>query len=226
MPTMNTSVVSLNRPMVGVDDVRDGDLQRLRQDDEPHHLPVAEAERHGAPRTGPSGSPAGRRAPPRPCRPRRTARRRPARAAACPATRSSGTNSGSITLAMNSTVISGTPRTNSMKITENSRTAGMCERRPSASRMPIGSENTMPTADTTTVTSTPPHSVVVDLGQADQRPAEQQDERGDRHDDEEIDRAEIAARRLEPQQPDDADRQHARRTRRPASARRSDRSRR
>ena len=37
----------------------------------------------------------------------------------------SGTNSGSITLAMNSTVISGTPRTNSMKITENSRTTGM-----------------------------------------------------------------------------------------------------
>ena len=42
---------------------------------------------------------------------------------------------------MNSTVISGTPRTNSMKITENSRTAGMRERRPSASTMPIGSEN-------------------------------------------------------------------------------------
>jgi hypothetical protein len=31
-------------------------------------------------------------------------------------------------------MISGTPRTNSMKITENSRTAGMCERRPSAAR--------------------------------------------------------------------------------------------
>ena len=46
---------------------------------------------------------------------------------------------------MNSTVISGTPRTNSMKITENSRTAGILERRPSASTMPIGSEKTMPT---------------------------------------------------------------------------------
>ena len=61
---------------------------------------------------------------------------------------------------MNSTVMSGTPRTNSMKITENSFTAGMVERRPSASRMPIGSENTMPTHETTIVTSTPPHSEV------------------------------------------------------------------
>ena len=64
---------------------------------------------------------------------------------------------------MNSTVISGTPRTNSMKITENSFTAGMVERRPSASRMPIGSENTMPTQDTTMVTSTPPQSEVSTL---------------------------------------------------------------
>src|SRR6185436_869109 len=75
----------------------------------------------------------------------------------------SGTNSGSITLAMNSTVISGTPRTNSMKITENSRTAGIRERRPSASTMPIGNENTMPTEATTTVTSTPFHDVVSTL---------------------------------------------------------------
>src|ERR1700749_53885 len=36
----------------------------------------------------------------------------------------SGTNSGSITLAMNSTGISGTPRTNSMNTMEDSRTAG------------------------------------------------------------------------------------------------------
>ena len=35
--------------------------------------------------------------------------------------------------AMNSTVISGTPRTNSMKITESKRTIGSRERRPSAS---------------------------------------------------------------------------------------------
>ena len=72
----------------------------------------------------------------------------------------SGTNSGSITLAMNRTVTSGTPRTNSMKITENSRTAGMRERRPSASRMPSGSDTTMPTEATTMVTSMPPHSTV------------------------------------------------------------------
>jgi hypothetical protein len=61
---------------------------------------------------------------------------------------------------MNRTVISGTPRTNSMKITENSLTSGMFERRPSASTTPIGSENTMPMADTTTFTSMPPHNVV------------------------------------------------------------------
>src|SRR5438128_399578 len=75
----------------------------------------------------------------------------------------SGTNSGSITLAMNSTVISGTPRTNSMKITENNFTAGIVERRPSASRIPIGSENTMPAHETTMVTSTPPQSEVSTL---------------------------------------------------------------
>src|SRR3954452_11699863 len=30
----------------GVDDVRDGDFQGLRQNDEPHHFPVAQADRH------------------------------------------------------------------------------------------------------------------------------------------------------------------------------------
>src|SRR5262249_11466601 len=72
----------------------------------------------------------------------------------------SGTNNGSITPAMNSTVISGTPRTNSMKIIDNIRTAGMCERLPSASSIPSGNETTMPTEATTMVTSTPPHSTV------------------------------------------------------------------
>ena len=120
----------------------------------------------------------------------------------------SGTNSGSITLAMNSTVISGTPRTNSMKITENSFTAGMCERRPSASRMPIGSENTMPTHDTTIVTRTPPHSDVSTRRSPIGVQAVEQHVGDDRHDDEEIERAEIAPRRFEPQQPEDADREH------------------
>ncbi len=58
---------------------------------------------------------------------------------------SCGTNSGSIVLAMNSTVISGTPRTNSMKITENIFTTGSFDLRPNARAMPSGSENTMPT---------------------------------------------------------------------------------
>ena len=57
-----------------------------------------------------------------------------------------GRNSGSMLLAMNSTVMNGTPRTNSMKITLTSRTTGRCERRPSARRTPSGSENTMPTS--------------------------------------------------------------------------------
>src|ERR1700691_1151756 len=72
----------------------------------------------------------------------------------------SGTNNGSMTLAMNRTVINGTPRTNSMKITDKTRTAGRLERRPSARNMPIGSDATIPTVATTTVTSTPPHSDV------------------------------------------------------------------
>ena len=58
---------------------------------------------------------------------------------------------------MNSTVMSGTPRTNSMKITENMRMIGSRERRPSARMIPSGSENTMPTVETTMVTRMPPH---------------------------------------------------------------------
>ena len=52
----------------------------------------------------------------------------------------SGRNSGSITLAMNRMVISGTPRTTSMNMIERVRTTGSFDRRPSASRMPKGSE--------------------------------------------------------------------------------------
>ena len=55
-----------------------------------------------------------------------------------------GRNSGSITEAMNNTVISGTPRTSSMYPTENMRTAGNRERRPSASRIANGKANAMP----------------------------------------------------------------------------------
>src|ERR1051326_510686 len=38
----------LEQPDVGVDDVGDGDLQRLGQDDEAHHVPVTEPDRHRA----------------------------------------------------------------------------------------------------------------------------------------------------------------------------------
>jgi hypothetical protein len=47
MPTMKTSVVSLNRPMK-VLTMPGMTMQRLRQHDQAHHLPVAEAERHRA----------------------------------------------------------------------------------------------------------------------------------------------------------------------------------
>ena len=43
-----------------------------------------------------------------------------------------GTNSGNMTLAMNNTVISGTPRTNSINPIDSIRTNGISERRPSA----------------------------------------------------------------------------------------------
>ena len=62
--------------------------------------------------------------------------------------------------AMNSTVMNGTPRTNSMRMTEKSFTAGIFERRPSASRMPQGSEKTMPTKATISEISTPPQRFV------------------------------------------------------------------
>lgn len=62
-------------------------------------------------------TPASRRAPLPPYRRRRTAPRRPAAAAAPVRRPGLRTNSGSMTLAMNSTEMSGTPRTNSMKPT-------------------------------------------------------------------------------------------------------------
>ena len=50
-----------------------------------------------------------------------------------------------MTLAMNNTVINGTPRTNSMNTTLAARTAGNRERRPSARTTPSGKEKTIPT---------------------------------------------------------------------------------
>ena len=165
MPTMSDQRRVLEQADEGVDDVRDDDLQRLRQDDEPHHLPVAEAERHGALvlalRDGLQAAAhhlghVGRR---------RTARRRPARAAACRATSQSGTNSGSMTLAMNSTVISGTPRTNSMKIDAEQLTDGM--RRAAAERQQDAERQRERRCRPTTpamVTRTPPHRLVSTTG--------------------------------------------------------------
>ncbi|MNZ80704.1 hypothetical protein D3C78_993470 [compost metagenome] len=72
----------------------------------------------------------------------------------------SGRNNGSITEDMNSTVISGTPRQNSMKVTQTTFTAGMFERRPSASKIPSGKAPTMPTVAITRVSINPPHWLV------------------------------------------------------------------
>ena len=75
----------------------------------------------------------------------------------------SGRNSGSITEDMNSTVINGTPRQNSMKVTQTTRMAGMFERRPSASTMPSGKAPAMPTVAITRVSIKPPHWLVATL---------------------------------------------------------------
>ncbi|MCY1428993.1 hypothetical protein D9M71_448940 [compost metagenome] len=69
----------------------------------------------------------------------------------------SGRNSGSITDDMNRTVINGTPRQNSMKVTQTTRIAGIFERRPSASRMPSGKAPAIPTVAITRVSIRPPH---------------------------------------------------------------------
>ncbi len=72
----------------------------------------------------------------------------------------SGRNNGSITEDMNSTVISGTPRQNSMKVTQITRIAGMSERRPSARITPSGSAPAIPTVAMTSVSISPPHWLV------------------------------------------------------------------
>ena len=76
----------------------------------------------------------------------------------------SGRNSGSITEDMNSTVINGTPRQNSMKVTQTTFTAGIFERRPRASRIPNGKAPAMPTVAITRVSIRPPHWLVATVG--------------------------------------------------------------
>jgi hypothetical protein len=67
-----------------------------------------------------------------------------------------GRKSGSITLAMKSTVMSGTPRQSSTKAIDAQRMIGSLERRPRASNTPSGREATMPVTATTRVTMRPP----------------------------------------------------------------------
>ena len=64
-------------------------------------------------------------------------------------------------IATKSSVISGTPRMNSMKPSENQRTMGMRERRPSARTMPMGSESTIPVMPATRLSMKPPNWSVV-----------------------------------------------------------------
>ena len=72
----------------------------------------------------------------------------------------SGRNSGNITDDMNSTVINGTPRQNSINTTDTDFTIGMVERRPSARRMPSGKDAAMPTEARTRVRVSPPQRLV------------------------------------------------------------------
>ena len=67
-----------------------------------------------------------------------------------------GRNSCSTTTATNSSVISGTPRKPSMNATDSARTSGSCERRPSASRTPSGSDRAMPASPATRFSMKPP----------------------------------------------------------------------
>ena len=57
---------------------------------------------------------------------------------------------------MKRSAISGTPRMNSMKITQSILSTGRFDVRPSARRMPAGSEKAMPVTPMTRVSATPP----------------------------------------------------------------------
>ena len=63
-------------------------------------------------------------------------------------------------VAMNRMVIIGTPRTNSMMPTHRLLMAMKRDRRPSASRMPNGTESTTPITASSSVSISPPHLVV------------------------------------------------------------------
>ena len=71
-----------------------------------------------------------------------------------------------MTEAINSTVISGTPRQNSIKMTQKLLTMGMFERRPRASTIPIGSAPTMPTVASSRVSIRPPQRWVGTRGRS------------------------------------------------------------
>ena len=62
--------------------------------------------------------------------------------------------------ATKSKVMSGTPLMNSMKMTQTDLRAGIFERRPKASKMPIGKENEMPVIPMMVVNKIPPSLLV------------------------------------------------------------------
>ena len=163
-----------------VDDAGNDQRQRLRQDDERHHQRIVEAERHRAFVLAPPERLQAAAHLLRHIGGGEQRRCRRAAAATGPAPRTRAANSGRMLLAMNRTVMNGTPRTNSMKRTLAARTTGRRERRPSASRTPSGSEKTMPTSAVSSETKIASPEQRVDQGQAERPGTVQQHESHDR----------------------------------------------
>ena len=76
-------------------------------------------------------------------------------------TSSGGRNNCSIMTATNSKVIRGTPRINSINVTDSIRIAGSFDWRPSASKIPIGRDKIMPDKPATRLSINPPNLSVV-----------------------------------------------------------------
>src|ERR671916_29716 len=115
---------------------------------------------------------------------------------------SPGRKSGSMVLAMISTVISGTPRTNSMKITEAILTIGSLERWPRHLPDHVhqqGEDRHEERAEDGEASPEPEAEILVAAGE--------QDVGEHREQPEEIGGSEVPPRGLQPQQPGDSDRQ-------------------
>ena len=207
MPTIATREVSLNSPMKVFTMPGITILSACGRMMRTIICQVAEAERHARPRTGPSASPAARLARPRPCRPRRTGRCRPAAGAGGRPCMSAGRKSGSIVFAMISTVMQ---RNAAHELDEDHRghahdrqLRAPSEREEDAERQ---REHDADGGDEERHEDAAPKRGR-NLLEADQvRPREEQ-EREEREDDEEVEGAEVPPRSTKPEQPHDADRE-------------------